>query len=62
MLCLRIQIRKGALNEHEVDLLIKNAPVPDVPNQPENLRMIPEQLWPMVVGLQKAKVFEDLLK
>jgi len=51
MLCLRIQIRKGALNENEVDVLIKNSGALDVPNQPENLRMIPEQLWPMVVGL-----------
>jgi len=51
MLCLRIQIRKGALNENEVDVLIKNSGALDVPNQPENLRMIPETLWPMVVGL-----------
>lgn len=34
----------------------------EVPNQPENLKMIPESMWPSVVGLQKIKVFEDLIK
>jgi dynein heavy chain len=62
MLCFRIQMRKGALKEEEVEILIKNSVALDVPNQPENLKMIPETMWPSVVGLQKVKVFEDLLK
>lgn len=62
MLCLRIQIRKGLLAADEVDALIKGSVALDVPNQPENLKMIPETLWPAVVGLQKVKIFEDLIK
>jgi hypothetical protein len=34
----------------------------EVTNQPENLKMISESFWPSVVGLQKVKVFSDLIK
>jgi hypothetical protein len=44
-------MRKGALKETEVDILIKNTQPLEYPNQPENLKMIPEVLWPSVVGL-----------
>jgi dynein heavy chain len=51
LLCFRIQIRKGLLDQGEVDALINNSVALDVPQQPENLKMIHESFWPSVVGL-----------
>jgi len=62
LLCLRIMIRKGLLKQDEVDALIMKEISLDPPPQPENLKMIAEALWPSVVGLQKVKVFEDLIR
>jgi len=44
-------IRKGLLDQVEVDALINNNPALDFPAQPENLKMIHESFWPSVVGL-----------
>lgn len=62
LLTFRIQIRKGLLDLTEVDALINNSVALDVPSQPENLKMIHESFWPSVVGLQKLKIFSDLIK
>lgn len=51
LLCFRIQIRRGLLDQGEVDALINNSVALDVPQQPENLKMIHEAFWPSVVGL-----------
>jgi len=45
-----------------VNALVLNAPALEVPNQPENLKMIHENFWPQVVGLQKVRIFKDLVK
>lgn len=62
LLTFRIQVRKGLLDINEVNALIMNPVALEVTNQPENLKMISEAYWPSVVGLQKVKVFSDLIK
>jgi dynein heavy chain, axonemal len=62
MLCLRIQVRKGALNADEVHALVMKEPALDGPSQPESLKVINETLWPGVVGLQKLAIFSDLCR
>jgi hypothetical protein len=52
----------GILQQEEVTALIMKEPALDVPTQPESLKIINELLWPGIVGLQKIKIFDDLVR
>ena len=60
MLTLRINVRKGLIQENEVASLVKKEVMLDPPTQPENLKFIPETAWAAVKGLEKVKLFETL--
>ena len=61
MLCFRINIRKGLIQDKEVQALIKKEVALDVGHQPESLKFIMESLWSSVKGLETVKVFETLV-
>ena len=62
MLCLRVNLRKGLIEESEMNALIKKNVAFDCPEQKESLKQfIPEAQWGSVVGLQQVKVFENLV-
>jgi len=61
MLCFRINIRKGLIQDKEVQALIKKEVALDVGHQPESLKFIMESLWSSVKGLETVKVFESLV-
>jgi dynein heavy chain len=60
MLCFRIMIRKGLIDQAEVDHLVRGDIDRDAPSLPENLKFIPEVMWPAVKGLEKVKCFDGL--
>jgi len=61
MLCFRILVRNGSLNQGEVDLLIKKEVALEPPHQAESLKFIPESAWGAVKGLENIKVFEHII-
>jgi len=63
MLCLRVNLRKGLIQESEMNALIKKNVVLDgAPDMKDSLKQfIPEQQWGSVVGLQSVKIFENLV-
>ena len=63
MLTLRVNLRKGLIEENEMNALIKKEVVlENAPDQKESLKQfIPEAQWPAVVGLTKLKQFENLV-
>ena len=63
MLTLRINVRKGLINQGEVNSLIKKEVALDPPPCPDNLaKFLNETVWPGVIGLQNVKVFENLVQ
>jgi len=61
MLCFRIMIRKGLINQNEVDSLVKKEVAMEAPHQAESLKFIPEANWAAVKGLETIKVFSSLI-
>jgi dynein heavy chain, axonemal len=61
MICFRINIRKGLIQEKEVQALIKKEVALDAGHQPESLKFIMESSWGAVKGLEQVKVFESLV-
>lgn len=61
MLTFRIMVRKGLLDQEEVNSLVKKEVASEIPHQPESLKFIPETAWAAVKGLEQIKIFEHLL-
>jgi dynein heavy chain len=61
MLCFKIMVKKGLINQNEVDSLIKKEVALDPPHQADSLKFIPESIWPSVKGLEAVKTFENLV-
>ena len=53
MLCLRIMIRKGEIDEDECNSLIKREVAMDKVTQPPALKFFTESAWAGIVGLDK---------
>ena len=60
MICFRILVRKGLIKQEEVDSLVKKE-VAEPPHQSDNLKFIPESIWPAVKGLESIKTFEHII-
>jgi len=61
MLCFRILIRQGKINEAEYTALIKKELAQDPPHQPESLKFLQESMWPAVKGLENLDMFNNLV-
>lgn len=62
MLCFRINIRKGIINQKECDALIRKEINLEPGNQPEALKFMMESIWPFVKGLEtSSKLFESIV-
>jgi len=62
MLCLRILVRKKIIDEGEVAALISKEVALEVPHQSEGLKFIPEGIWAALKGLEKVKIFGNLIQ
>lgn len=52
MLTFRIMVRKGLLDQEEVNSLVKKEVASEIPHQPESLKFVPESAWAAVKGLE----------
>jgi len=62
MLCFRILIRQGKLEQDEVDALIRKKVSDDAPHQADSLKFIPESAWGAVRGLESVPIFANLIQ
>ena len=60
MLCLRVLVRNGEIQQSEVDALIKKEVPLDPKSQTESLKFMPESTWAACLGLEKVDVFSNL--
>ena len=60
MLCLRVLVRNGEINQSEVDALIKKDVPLDPKSQTESLKFMPESTWAACLGLENVEVFSSL--
>lgn len=60
MLCFKILIRQGKINENEYTALVKKEIASDPPHQPESLKFLQESMWPAVKGLENLDIFNNL--
>lgn len=60
MLCLRILVRSGDINQNEVNALVKKE-IPLEPRaQADSLKFMSESVWAAVLGLESVEVFKSI--
>lgn len=60
LLCFRLLIKKGTIDEAEVMALIKKEVSDEPPPQSESLKFIPESAWAAIKGLETVKKFKNI--
>ena len=60
MLCFRVMVKEGEVDESEVSHLIQGKPSSEVGHQPENLKFLGEATWAMCKALEQLPAFQGL--